>query len=78
MKLNLPSSYATLDEYVKDMTAKFRRRDPTITKLKIDDFHYPDIDLDGEEYFDSPTICLLLKEAAQSPFIKSIELRFVE
>jgi hypothetical protein len=41
MRLNLPGKYNTLHEYVQDLITKFDQKDPTLTKLQIDDFHYP-------------------------------------
>lgn len=78
MKLNLPSPYTTLGEYVQDILKRLGNQDPTLRKLQIDDFHYPDVDLEGGEYFDNPTISKLLNKAKESPHIQELEFRFVE
>jgi Ran GTPase-activating protein (RanGAP) involved in mRNA processing and transport len=81
MRLNLPSKYATLDDYVQDVTTKLTNRDPTMRTLKVDDFHYPDVDLlagDENDYFTSATIAKLLTLAMDSPPVQQLELRFVE
>ena len=78
MRLNLPSGYGgTLDDYVVDTLDKLRNQDPTVTKLYIDDFHYPDVTLEGEENLASATIAKLLQKAKHSPHVKELELRFV-
>jgi Ran GTPase-activating protein (RanGAP) involved in mRNA processing and transport len=52
-------------------------RNDFVTKLHIDDFHYPDVDLEGEEYLDSANIAKLFQQAKHSPHVQELELRFV-
>jgi Ran GTPase-activating protein (RanGAP) involved in mRNA processing and transport len=77
MRLNSPLGFGSLDDYVVDTLDKLQKKDPTVTKLHIDDFHYPDVDLEGDEYLDSATIASLFQQAKHSPHVQELELRFV-
>jgi hypothetical protein len=57
---------------------RLEQKDPTLRKLLIDDFQYPEVDLDEDQYFDSPTIAKLLLKTMESPHVKDLEMRFVE
>lgn len=50
-------------------------KDPSIRKLIIDDFHYPEVDLNGDQFFDSITIAKLLRTTIESPHVKELEMR---
>lgn len=74
----MSSFYKSLDEYVQATMNRMESKDPNLTKLLIDDFHYPEVDLESDQFFDSVTIARLLRKAVKSPFIKELEMRFVE
>lgn len=78
MRSSLSSYYASVDEYVQTTIKRLEQQDPSLQKLLVDDFHYPAVDLDGDQYFDSLTIAKLLLKAKESPHVKDLEMRFVE
>eukprot|EP00980_Cylindrotheca_fusiformis_P009207 scaffold2003_cov139-Cylindrotheca_fusiformis.AAC.23 len=79
MRSSLSSNYASLDEYVQTTMKRLEEQDPTLQKLLIDDFHYPEVDIDGaDQYFDCLTIAKLLIKSLDSPHVNELEIRFVE
>lgn len=78
MRSSLSSFYESLDEYVTATLKRLEEKDPSLCKLLIDDFHYPEVDLNGDQFFDSITIAKLLKKTVDSPHVKELEMRFVE
>jgi hypothetical protein len=87
MKLNLPSSsYNSLEEYVQETLSKLEN--DSLTRLRLDDFSYPDLVLDdlettttatGEgESVDGSTLARILQKAKDAPSLTELEFRFLE
>ena len=77
------SSLSTLDDYIQHVLRRLEIDDPTLTKLQIDDFSYPNVDYLNTEsykdYFNSESICTLLDTCCKYPnHVKDIEFRFVD
>lgn len=78
MRSSLSSFYESLDDYVQATLKRLEEKDPSLRKLLIDDFHYPEVDLDGDQFFDSITVAKLLRTTIDSPNVTELEMRFVE
>ena len=72
-----PPIYSTVHEYIQDTLDKLRTNDPSFTKLKIDDFHYPNVNLDGLEFLESETIVSVLEQACSNDYVSEIVLRLL-
>lgn len=69
--------FESVNELVASVSSRLRNRDESFTKLQIDDIHYPFGDLDQRDLWTSDKVSILLRAAAGSPFLDSLELRFV-
>jgi hypothetical protein len=81
-------SFPTLESYVQDTLQKIQAKDPSLTKLVLDDFHFPHVDWNPDGSLDSLTMIRMMKVAQEaieidgadsrpSP-LTELELRFVD
>jgi hypothetical protein len=79
--------FPTLESYVDDTLQKIIDKDPSTTKLILDDFRFPNVDWDSDSSLDAPTMIRMMETATRaiisgnndkpSP-LQELELRFVD